>query len=108
MYNSSPLRPHRAALVREAEKVARKAPRRADFKTQLSQLIAVCHEAECKEEIINYIHYQIGRGVGVWREIGKDLIDAAAAGMKDIEEKYHVSAWRLFGTYFKRAYIYYS
>lgn len=107
MYNSSALRGHRATLVREAEDIAKKAPKRGDFKTQLSQLIAVCQEAECQEEIINYIRYQIGRGVGSWREVGPLLLLGAQSAMAGIESKDLVTAWIHFGTYFKRAYFYY-
>lgn len=99
----------RALLVRGAEIAAddyfRDGRRREFNKTQLSQLVAVCQEALCAEEIENYLRYQAGRRV--WpATLVKAVIDQARLAMKDIGAADKVTAWRHYATYFKRAFIY--
>jgi len=76
-------------------------------KTQFSNLVGLCNEATCGEEIANYLRYQAGRG-----EWERDFTMAVIDGIKPIldslpnEPSLHVNAWKLYATYLTRAYVY--
>lgn len=76
--------------------------------TQLSQLISVCQNAACAEEIENYIRYQIGRKK-LERAFGEKVMEQAkkaipAGGSPNPAAQ--VEAWARFATYLKREYVY--
>lgn len=97
-------------LVTAAEEVIRSTDgaQLKDMKTQLSQLIAVCQDAVCIEEIENYVRYQIGRAA--WpTALGEAVLSSisrtfAAATLTDPKQK--LQAWQRYATYLKRALVY--
>jgi hypothetical protein len=101
----------RKELVLAAERVVEEGFARGRMtkpkKTQLSNLIGLCNEAQCAEEIANYLRYQAGRG-----EWDRVFADAVIAGIEPILEKekladaQRVAAWKLYATYLTRAYVY--
>jgi hypothetical protein len=103
------LRLPRKDLVLEAERVVQEGFARGRMtkpkRTQLSNLIGLCNEAQCVEEIANYLRYQAGRG-----EWDRPFADAVIAGiekiLKDVVESERIAAWKLYATYLTRAYVY--
>lgn len=101
----------RRELVQKAEEVIENRFKRGRLskpqKTQFSNLVGVCNEATCAEEIANYLRYQAGRGE--WeRDFTIDVIDKLKpilAALPD-EPTIHVAAWKLYATYLTRAYVY--
>lgn len=101
----------RRSLVRAAEGVIEKRFTRGRMakpnKTQFSNLIGLCNEASCAEEIANYLRYQAGRN-----EWEREFALAVIEGIKPIltrlrdDPKLHVDAWKLYATYLTRAYVY--
>jgi hypothetical protein len=114
------LRPHRKALVLAAERVATWmfAPGGVEMtrngkptlnKAQLNHLIGVCGEAECAEEIENYLRYQAGRkGTTGWTTpvTDKVITEAAGALAKLTEDRQRTEAWRLYAIFLTRAFTY--
>lgn len=113
------LRAHRKALVIEAEAVmkayfggsypAGARERKELGKTQLSQLIGVCAEAACEEEIANYLRYQVARDVG-WRSA---MVDPLIKGARKVtstlaDDELRVQAWQRYATYLSRAFTYHD
>src|SRR3984957_10050114 len=105
------LRPKRKALVVAAENVAAsmfasgKPPLK---KTQLNHLVGVCGEAECAEEIENYLRYQAGRGTTGWTITIADRVIAEIAGaLADLSgDRQRTEAWRLYAIFLTRAFTY--
>lgn len=107
------LLPRRRDLVLAAEKVVTDRFQRGRLekpqKSQFSNLIGVCGEAGCAEEIANYLRYQAGR-----REWEKDFMNAVLKGIEPIlaalpdDDAARVGAWKLYATYLTRAYVYHS
>lgn len=105
------LRKERRALVLAAEDVIGQRFQHGRFdkpnKTQFSNLVGLCNEASCAEEIANYLRYQAGRRE--WdREFALSVIDAIqpiVARLPD-DPGLHVGAWKLYATYLTRAYVY--
>ncbi|MEZ4436769.1 MAG: hypothetical protein R3F65_30585, partial [bacterium] len=109
-------------LVRAAEEVMRRhfvadlAPRKGKglTKSQMSQLIGVCQEASCHEEVVNYLRYQAGRQDAPWTTdlVGavSDAIEAVftAHGMAPDEHARRLSAWQRFATYLARSFTWYQ
>src|SRR5688572_17905558 len=86
------LRAHRKQLVVAAEKIMTdyfgkrldgisKQGRPTLGKSQLSQLIGVCSEAACPEEIVNYLKYQVGRPNSSWSD---KLMKALDEGIRPV------------------------
>ena len=107
------LRNERRALVLAAEDVIDKRFQHGRLdkpnKTQFSNLVGLCNEASCAEEIANYLRYQAGRKE--WdREFALSVIDAIKPIMARLPDDpgLHVSAWKLYATYLTRAYVYQS
>jgi hypothetical protein len=109
------LRPHRKALVEGAEAVMKRLSRLAGRgragKSQLHRLAAVCNQAECVEEIENYLRYQASRdGERFWDTASvTDVVDEARkrlTGLPDDAAK--VAAWRLYAVYLMRAFTYHA
>jgi hypothetical protein len=76
-------------------------------KTQFSNLVGLCNEASCAEEIANYLRYQAGRNE--WeRDFAHSVIDGIKQVLTDLgdEPTLHVGAWKLYATYLTRAYVY--
>lgn len=101
----------RRSLVRAAEEVIDSRFKRGRLnkpnKTQFSNLVGLCNEAACAEEIANYLRYQAARGE--WeREFALAVIkgiEPILANLRD-EPKLHVDAWKLYATYLMRAYVF--
>lgn len=77
-------------------------------KAQLSQLIGVCGEALCAEEIENYLRYQASRERASW---GFSLVDATVTAINGVIEKAEddrkrIDAWRYYAVYLSRAFTY--
>ncbi len=77
-------------------------------KTQLNQLVNICGEALCVEEIENYLRYQGSRESAPW---GLELVKCALAKIGEIlnpsmSDKEKVAAWRYFAVYLTRAFTY--
>lgn len=115
------LRAHRKALVQGAEQVmgAYFANRYGGFdqrgrpqvaKTQLSQLIGVCGEAACPEEITNYLRYQVGRPQASWTDALVKALGASVATVTDAlpDDGLRVQAWQRYATYLSRAFTYHD
>lgn len=113
------LRAHRKALVKGAEGVmeAYFANKYGGFdqrgrpqvaKTQLSQLIGVCGEAACPEEIINYLRYQVGRPQASWTDALVEALRKPVAQVTDAlpDDELRVQAWQRYTTYLSRAFTY--
>jgi hypothetical protein len=101
----------RRALVLAAEKVIDDRFNRGRLakpnKTQFSNLIGLCNEAACGEEIANYIRYQAGRNE--WeREFALSVIDGIRPTLANVPDDpaVHLDAWKLYATYLTRAYVY--
>jgi hypothetical protein len=76
-------------------------------KTQFSNLVGLCNEAQCAEEIANYLRYQAGRGE--WdRTFTVEVIDGIKPVLDVLHQDSHVAAWRLYATYLTRAYVYHD
>lgn len=76
--------------------------------TQLSQLISVCQNAACAEEVENYIRYQIGRKK-LERAFGDKVMEQAKKAIHaggPLNPAAQVEAWARFATYLKREYVY--
>ena len=107
------LHEQRRGLVLAAESVIDKRFARGRLskpnKTQFSNLVGLCNEASCAEEIANYLRYQAGRN-----EWEREFALAVIEGIKPIlarlpdEPRLHVGAWKLYATYLTRAYVYNS
>ncbi|NUQ74501.1 MAG: hypothetical protein HUU21_13175 [Polyangiaceae bacterium] len=103
------LQEKRRDLVLAAEGVIQKRFARGRLlkprKTQFSNLVGLCNEAQCAEEIANYLRYQAGRGE--WeREFTVEVIDGIKPMLETLPQDTHVAAWRLYATYLTRAYVY--
>lgn len=105
------VRPMRRDLVVAAEKVMQGAFQNGKAKltkTQLSQLIGVCGEASCHEEIANYLRYQAGRsGQSSW-DLGlvRQVIGGIEPMVEKLDDTVAVEAWRRYATYLSRAFTY--
>lgn len=78
-------------------------------KTQLNHLIAVCGEAACAEEIMNYIRYQAGRKGTGWGAVADGVIQGIDQILSTIEEdRLRVEAFRLYAIFLTRAFTYRS
>ncbi|XXX77660.1 hypothetical protein WMF30_02630 [Sorangium sp. So ce134] len=103
------LQQHRKELVLAAEGVIETRFKQSRLtkpkKTQFSNLIGLCNEAQCAEEIANYLRYQAGRN-----EWEAEFTRAVLAGVQPILDKLpegaRVAAWKLYATYMTRAYVY--
>jgi hypothetical protein len=120
------LRDARKSLVNAAEEVMKEAAKRdikRPEKSQLSHLVALCSEAACAEEIVNFIHYQTGRKGGdrsPWpREFAELVINGINTALGEITERLapgeertidsaSVQAWRLYAVYLIRAFTYWQ
>src|SRR5262245_22915127 len=106
------LRPKRRELVRAAEQVAVHmfSGRKQQLKkSQLNHLISVCSEAECVDEIENYIRYQAARRTTGWSiELAKRVIDGPGPIIKDLDEASRREAWRLYAIFLTRAFTYHQ
>ncbi len=113
------LRAHRKALVKGAEKVmtayfggsypAGAREKRELGKTQLSQLIGVCAEAACEEEIVNYLRYQVARDVGWRASLVEPLVEGARKVTSTlVDDEQRVQAWQRYATYLSRAFTYHK
>lgn len=105
------LDPHRRNLVLAAEKVIDARFQRGRLgkpnKTQFSNLVGLCNEAMCAEEIANYLRYQAGRKE--WEpEFALSVIEGIKPLLSGLEDDpaLHVGAWKLYATYLTRAYVY--
>ncbi|MBN1605712.1 MAG: hypothetical protein JW940_03725 [Polyangiaceae bacterium] len=114
------LRSFRKLLVLAAESAFEQASNE-DWKlpdrSQFSKLVAVCSEASCAEEIINYLKYQAHRQNAPW---GRDFAREVVAQIKELfvkhgeglhltddeEDPAKVEAWRLYATYLAREFAY--
>lgn len=77
-------------------------------KAQLSQLIGVCGEAACAEEIENYLRYQASRERPSW---GIELVDRVIGEVNkvagtNLDDVARVGAWRLYAVYLARSFTY--
>lgn len=119
------------ALVQAAEAVMARAfadrKLKGDLsKSQMSQLIGVCQEAACHEEVANYLRYQAGRRGAKWTQ---DLVDAVIKGIKgdkgaealigiedifraqgvpDDADAARMDRWRRYATYLARAFTWHD
>lgn len=109
------LRPHRKSLVLQAERTIREATGKTPEKSQFNQLISICGEATCAEEIDNYLRYQASRqGKAPWtKEFADATIRGIASVLQDIARTPHealdllkVAAWRLYAVYLMRTLTY--
>lgn len=81
-------------------------------KSQMSQLIGVCQEATCHEEVVNYLRYQAGRSDPKWTLSMTERVYSAIAEVfteEDIGEDDHparMDRWRRYATYLARAFTY--
>ena len=105
------LQNERRALVLAAEDVITKRFKRGRLtkpnKTQFSNLIGLCNEAACAEEIVNYLRYQAGRNE--WeREFALSVIEGIRPIVSRLPDvpAVHCDAWKLYATYLTRAYVY--
>ena len=107
------LRTHRRDLVLAAEGVVagrfKRGPLSKPNKTQFSNLVGLCNEASCAEEIVNHLRYQVGR-----REWDRDFAESVVGGIEPTlrslpdEDPLRVQTWKLYATYLTRAYVYHS
>lgn len=114
-----PRGPQNRALVQAAEAVMTKAFADRDMrgrlsKSQMSQLIGVCQEAACHDEVANYLRYQAGRRDGSWTTA---MASAVIDGMEALFEQQNVpddadaarmKRWRLYATYLARAFTWHA
>jgi hypothetical protein len=77
-------------------------------KSQLNQLIGVCGEAVCTEEIENYLRYQASRDRPSWglKLVERTIEKANGAIGADRDDRARVDAWRLYAVYLARAFTY--
>lgn len=77
-------------------------------KSQLNQLVGVCGEALCAEEIENYLRYQASRDRPSWGfKLAERTIDAIRphiAGLND--DRSRIEAWRYYAVFLARAFTY--
>lgn len=105
------LQEKRRDLVLAAESVIQKHFARGRLekpkKTQFSNLVGLCNEAHCAEEIANYLRYQVGRKE--WeRNFTFDVIEGIKPTLDALPQELHVAAWRLYATFLTRAYVYHD
>lgn len=77
-------------------------------KSQLNQLIGVCGEALCVEEIENYLRYQGSRERPSW---GLELVKCTLEKIDEILQEFStdrekVEAWRYYAVFLARAFTY--
>lgn len=107
----------RRALVKAADAVMDEAfngglDRGRLSKSQMSQLIGVCQEATCHEEVVNYLRYQAGRSDPSWtlsmveRVVGGVTKVFSDHGVSDSDETQpqRVAFWRRYATYLARSF----
>lgn len=77
-------------------------------KSQLNQLIGVCGEALCAEEIENYLRYQASRERPSWglNLVNETITKFNAATSTESEIQDRIQAWRHFSVYLARAFTY--
>jgi hypothetical protein len=101
------LRDYRKALVVAAEKVVGDHFKSSkDWSpTQLANLIAVCGEASCHEEIANYLRYQGARDrSGIEDNVARAVIAGVEPTVVELpSDELKVGAWHLYAVYLKRA-----
>lgn len=106
------LRLNRKTLVVAAEDVAKwmfEPGRGCEIKkAQLNHLIGVCGEAECAEEIENYLRYQASRKNTGWTPVFSDkVIEAVAVTLGKLSgDRGRTEAWRLYAIFLTRAFTY--
>lgn len=109
-------------LVDAAERVMSRAFGKGDkpldrgklSKSQMSQLIGVCQEATCHEEIVNYLRYQAGRNDPAWtlpmsEEVYSELegiFEKEKVGRDDHDAR--LDRWRRYATFLTRAFTYHD
>lgn len=108
----------RKALVRAAEEVMDEAfvmratdeDRWKAEKSQFNQLIGVCGEALCAEEIENYLRYQASRERPSWGlKLALRTIEKFRASMDaSADDRTRVEAWRYFAVYLARSFTYHK
>ncbi len=114
-----PRGPQNRALVQAAEEVMAKAFGDRDMrgrlsKSQMSQLIGVCQEAACHDEVANYLRYQAGRRDGSWTTaMASAVIDGIEAlfeqqSVPDDADAARMKRWRLYATYLARAFTWHA
>ncbi len=105
-------------LVTTAERVIQQAGRLPE-KSQFAKLAAVCSQAVCAEEIVNYIRYQAGRRTTWKPEFANQVLDAMSepleklmSAMGSVDEgqrdRAKTEAWRRYAVYMSRSYTYES
>lgn len=77
-------------------------------KSQLNQLVSVCGEALCVEEIENYLRYQGSRERAPW---GPELVEFTLKKLgerleRSMSDKEKVAAWRHFAVFLARSFTY--
>lgn len=83
-------------------------------KSQMSQLIGVCGEATCHEEVRNYLRYQAGRSDPAWTLTMVEEVDQSITSVfagQDIADDDHaarMTCWRRYATYLARAFTYHD
>lgn len=116
---SERVRPFRKGLVMAAEEVMKGTRGSRAGKSQLNRLAAVCSEATCTAEIVNYLRYQASRqsgGESFWRlDLVKRVIEAVEEPLAKMREQLapardedEVEAWRLYAVFMTRAFTYES
>lgn len=106
----------RRELVEAAERVMAEWARNANDKrwdvqkSQMNQLIGVCGEALCAEEIANYLRYQSSRERPSW---GSAVVAGVLEALKPVldavpreRDRERVTLWRYYAVYLARAYTY--
>ncbi len=75
-------------------------------KSQFSNLISVCQQASCPEEVELYIRYQTGRKL--WeKDFHTNIVKSIKNAVKgDIYQDSGVAAWRLYSVFLSREYTY--
>ncbi|MCA9718273.1 MAG: hypothetical protein KC468_26610, partial [Myxococcales bacterium] len=83
-------------------------------KSQMSQLIGVCQEATCHEEIVNYLRYQAGRNDPAWTLPMSEAVYSEIEGIFKKEEvgrddhEARLDRWRRYATFLTRAFTYHD
>lgn len=107
------------ALVQAAETVMKRAfadggMRGELSKSQMSQLIGVCQEAACHDEVANYLRYQAGRRDSKWTQaMVKGTIAEiegifAAQGIADDADADRMDRWGRYATFLARAFTWHK
>lgn len=100
--NQDPLKDKISELVKGAEGVLTNHRGGKVNRTQFSQLVSVAQTASCAEEVVNYLHYQVGREI--WDpDLAENTINKVDEVTHGLEPATKLKAWQRFALYLYRA-----